>query len=226
MAESHAAEVMTAESLAMDLLTTYRESESLDYWLQQTTGKLLKYVAQHNELIKFRTALNKISAIRDSIVGKQGFNFSEHAYPLVAALDEAGFPGAGYEVASKNFGTMLERTTKAEAEVVQLRIIIADQAHHRAADLAKIAEQSARIVELNSSLINIHMVMANANVLLTEGAQRIADLERELAQRWRFSDVLDVINAYYWNGEARCNPITLEERLTKASERIKAGDHG
>lgn len=58
----------------------------------------------------------KVSAIRDSIVGSQQFNWSEHAYPLVAALGEAGFNGAGHEIASKNFGTLLDRLEKAEAE--------------------------------------------------------------------------------------------------------------
>lgn len=58
----------------------------------------------------------RVSAIRDSIVGSQQFNWSEHAYPLVAALDAAGFNGAGYKIASANFGTLLDRLEKAEAE--------------------------------------------------------------------------------------------------------------
>lgn len=36
---------------------------------------------------RFKLALDKINGIRNSIIGIQGFNFSEHAYPLVAALD-------------------------------------------------------------------------------------------------------------------------------------------
>jgi hypothetical protein len=70
---------------------------------------------------RLTAALTKISAIRDSIVGCQGFNFSEHAYPLVAALDAAGFEGACYEIASKNLGTLIERANKAEAEVDRMR---------------------------------------------------------------------------------------------------------
>ena len=54
-------------------------------------------------------ALTKISAIRDSIIGMQGFNFSEHAYPLVAALGEAGYQGAGYEISRANLGTLIEQ---------------------------------------------------------------------------------------------------------------------
>lgn len=65
--------------------------------------------------------LTKISAIRDSIVGMQGFNFSEHAYPLVAALNEAGFPGAGYEISRKNLGTLIEQIEMAESELAKSR---------------------------------------------------------------------------------------------------------
>jgi hypothetical protein len=61
-------------------------------------------------------ALTKISAIRDSIVGQQGFNFSEHAYPLVAALKAAGYEGAGYEISRKNLGTLIEQIKTCEAE--------------------------------------------------------------------------------------------------------------
>jgi hypothetical protein len=67
------------------------------------------------ELAKMRGALEKVSAIRDSIVGMQGFNFSEHAYPLVAALKEAGFEGSGYEIARANLGTLIEQRDAAIA---------------------------------------------------------------------------------------------------------------
>lgn len=73
------------------------------------------------EVERFRGALTKINEIRNSIVGVQGFNFSEHAYPLVAALNEAGFEGLPYPEAMANVGTVIERATKAEAEVERLR---------------------------------------------------------------------------------------------------------
>lgn len=66
-------------------------------------------------------ALTKINEIRNSIVGAQTFNFSEHAYPLVEALKEAGFEGLPYPEARANVGTLIERATKSEAEVVKLR---------------------------------------------------------------------------------------------------------
>ena len=73
------------------------------------------------EVERLKSALTKISGIRDSMIGCQKVNWSEHVYPLVAALDETGFEGASYEVARDQIGTLLERTNKAEAEVEELR---------------------------------------------------------------------------------------------------------
>lgn len=69
-------------------------------------------------------ALEKINAIRNSIVGYQGFNFSEHAYPLVAALEEAGIKGASYAGNRANLGTLLERNAALEANVARLDEVI------------------------------------------------------------------------------------------------------
>jgi hypothetical protein len=71
--------------------------------------------AQRDEIERLKATLQKISDIRDSIVGMQGFNFSEHAYPLVAALTEAGFEGKGYEISRKNLGTLIEQIEAADA---------------------------------------------------------------------------------------------------------------
>lgn len=51
---------------------------------------------------RYKTALEKIDAIRNDIVGTQSLGFSRHVYPLVAALDEAGFGGLGYEAAREH----------------------------------------------------------------------------------------------------------------------------
>ena len=56
----------------------------------------------------YQKTLQKISDIRDSMIGLQQLNWSEHIYPLVAALDEAGFKGAGYKIARENAGTMFD----------------------------------------------------------------------------------------------------------------------
>ena len=74
-----------------------------------------------------RAALQKISEIRDSIIGLQKFNWSEHAHPLVAALDAAGFTGTPYEIAHKNTGTLLEQINTAEAEITHLKAQLSEQ---------------------------------------------------------------------------------------------------
>ena len=70
---------------------------------------------------RLREALDKINGIRNSIIGLQTINWSEHIYPLVAALNEAGLEGMHYPAARKNFGTMLDRTNAAEEETATLR---------------------------------------------------------------------------------------------------------
>ena len=92
-----------------------------------TSGKLFDFVnavgsviaaleSARRERDTLDVALTKVSAIRDSIVGMQGFHFSEHAYPLVAVLDGAGYKGAGYEISRANLGTLIEQRDKATAE--------------------------------------------------------------------------------------------------------------
>ena len=74
-----------------------------------------------DECERLRAAMRTISGIRDSIIGAQALNWSEHVYPLVAALDGAGFTGAGYETARANVGTLLQRIATLEAELAQAR---------------------------------------------------------------------------------------------------------
>lgn len=59
-------------------------------------------------------ALTKIDAIRNSIIGCQSVNWSEHIYPLVAALNEAGFEGQEYEDARENVGALIDRANASE----------------------------------------------------------------------------------------------------------------
>jgi len=70
---------------------------------------------------KNKTALLKINDIRNSIIGFQKINWSEHIYPLVAALDEAGIEGMGYPKAREYYGSLMERCNKAEAALEGLR---------------------------------------------------------------------------------------------------------
>lgn len=78
---------------------------------------------------RLREALTKINRIRNSIVAHQSCNFSEHVYPLVAALNEAGIPGMPYPEALAYFGPVTERAAKAELKL--------DQWQKCAAELAK-----------------------------------------------------------------------------------------
>lgn len=57
----------------------------------------------------------KVNAIRNSIVGMHGFSFSKHAYPLVEALDAAGFVGLGYSEERANPATLVARVRELEA---------------------------------------------------------------------------------------------------------------
>ena len=75
---------------------------------------------------EYRNALEKINELRNSMVAMQGFNFSEHLYPLVATLNAVGLEGADYPEALENFGTMLERTNKAQAESKRYRAALED----------------------------------------------------------------------------------------------------
>lgn len=86
----------------------------------------VQHIADENGALRARAeraeaALTKINEIRNSIVGSQTINFSEHLYPLVAALNEAGFAGLPYPEARANVGTLLARAERAEAEVHRLK---------------------------------------------------------------------------------------------------------
>lgn len=62
-----------------------------------------------------RQALEGINAIRNSIIGAQTWNWSEHGYPLVSLLNRAGFPGLPYPEAQANIGTLIDFRERALA---------------------------------------------------------------------------------------------------------------
>ena len=66
----------------------------------------------------------KVNAIRNSIIGAQTVNWSEHVYPLVAALNAAGFNGLGYEEARKSVGTLIERNDALSAELARVKALV------------------------------------------------------------------------------------------------------
>lgn len=61
-------------------------------------------------------ALRKINDIRNSIIGHQTINWSEHVYPLVAALDEAGVKGMSYPDAKAHCQSLHDQLKAAEAQ--------------------------------------------------------------------------------------------------------------
>jgi len=72
-------------------------------------------------LMRANAVLSKINDIRNSVVGTQTVNWSEHIYPLVAALEDSGIAGMPYPEALENFGTLIERTNAAESALAALR---------------------------------------------------------------------------------------------------------
>lgn len=101
-------------------------SMSVRWTLQATTEKR----PPGTRLTVLETVIAKVNDIRNSIIGCQTVNWSEHIYPLVAALEEAGVEGAGYPSSRANVGTMLERTLAAESEADRLRAITLDLQKH------------------------------------------------------------------------------------------------
>lgn len=69
---------------------------------------------------KLRTALEKINEIRNSIVGFQTISWSEHVYPLVAALEEAGFEGLPYRETRGKAVSLIDQVKSAEERIEQL----------------------------------------------------------------------------------------------------------
>ena len=107
------------------------------------------------EVERLRAFGEKVNAIRDSIVGAQALNWSEHAYPLVAALDEAGFVGKGYEIARANLGTLIEQIKKAEAEVERLRDTVRKREQEHLEACAEADEHRAENEKLRAQLRDV-----------------------------------------------------------------------
>ena len=111
--------------------------EKLDRWRQQCIDAggngatdIITILCDELEVAQEKVSLldvtlMKINVIRESIVGLQTVNFSEHIYPLVAALNTAGYKGLGYPESKKNLGTLLQQRDIAEAISVDLRTKIA-----------------------------------------------------------------------------------------------------
>jgi hypothetical protein len=95
-------------------------------------------------LEQYQEALEKISAIRDSIIGFQNVGWSEHIYPLVAALHEAGFDGVGYDRARENVSTLLAITKAAEDRALTAERLLAEARAEMTKLLKKIESRKDR----------------------------------------------------------------------------------
>lgn len=102
----------------------YRYDHDEGCWVDgvETVGNAVEIIIDiRAKLEAAEKSLEKINDIRNSIVGMQKINWSEHIYPLVAALNEAGLKGMGYPKAMPYFGTLIERTKSAEQECNNLQ---------------------------------------------------------------------------------------------------------
>lgn len=59
-------------------------------------------------------ALIGINGIRNSIIGAQNINWSEHIYPLVSLLNRAGYFGKPYPEAKAYIGSLIDRAAELE----------------------------------------------------------------------------------------------------------------
>lgn len=136
------------------------------------------------ELAEAKTALSKINEIRNSIIAFQSINWSEHIYPLVAALNEAGIEGMGYDNAKAKFGTMLERTNAAENEAARLSVDLAKcQAACGAKDeaLKPFAQILDELHDTDTVLVGVtgkQMKAANAAIATDCGSEVTRRVER------------------------------------------------
>jgi DNA-directed RNA polymerase subunit RPC12/RpoP len=129
--------------------------------------------------------LKTISAIRDSIIGAQTVNWSEHVYPLVAALDAAWFAGAPFSVARENVGTLVEQRNAAIARAETAERVcleMADQAYGRLPEAWTVALAGMRAkFERDRRTTAQRMRAERAEAALAEAFFRVDNVEAELS---------------------------------------------
>ena len=131
------------------------------------------------EVERLSTALRKVSDIRDSIVGAQTFNFSEHAYPLVAVLDGAGFKGAGYEIARANLGTLIDNCKRAADERDALREQLATMTGNWKLERGDRQHFEAELATAEQNLVDAQRIRARLEAELAALTRRQDELERQ-----------------------------------------------
>lgn len=176
------------------------------------------------------TALAKINDIRNSIIGLQAFNWSEHAYPLVAALNKAGIEGLEYPEARANVGTLLERANKAEAEVAEQAklhayfVQLAEQQHREDEAHAQAAE--ATVAELRAEVERLTGLNTRAFKNYTEAEMRTSKIAAERdAARAALAPMRAVVDAArcirHWHN-TNYNPKTGEtEGMVVSAQHVR-----
>lgn len=159
-------------------------------------------------------AMMKIDAIRNDIVGRQTVSWSAHIYPLVAALEDAGFPGVGCDKASEMAKTASERITELEAALEDSRLL-----HSHDLNVCRMHDdaQKARIAELERDLrisrelyadretawLGLNRELSDGDKQIAEMGARVAELEavfarvRALALDFGFPDAEHVTDAAF-----------------------------
>jgi hypothetical protein len=115
-------------------------------------------------------ALKAINEIRNSIIGLQSLNWSEHVYPLVAALDKAGYQGMDYPEARANYGTMLERAVKAEDALEALTANSSTQPATQAPSTQQSAEAASELEFNATRLRNVARLVGIENAIPQDDA--------------------------------------------------------
>jgi len=103
------------------------------------------------EIERLRVALTKINDIRNNVIGAQSIGWSSTIYPLVAALEEAGFEGDGYEQAKDRIVTWQTEIGRLRAALTEIERITWREGNSRhdlsksLVDVRKIAKEFAAL---------------------------------------------------------------------------------
>lgn len=170
----------TADDLERDAEQEYDEygSGTRRAWIRRT--------------VTAERALLKINEIRNSIIGLQTVDWSEHIYPLVCELNKAGIKGMEYPEAKSNYGTMLERLVAAERERDELKTLLKNRDAKFASSMAENERHVDAVIKENEGLcaeverLKMEIVgYQKANDLLLKGMESQADLMDGMKQKLR-----------------------------------------
>lgn len=143
------------------------------------------------EVQRLRGALEKINEIRNDIIGRQSVNWSAHIYPLVAALDEAGFKGLPYDKARER----VEATIKA-ARGMAAQAWCTDETREMVMN-TKLCDAFAEILFTFLEALEFYALLGNWQDM--KGGQKESACDHDLGSRARAAlgrpdrDVMEII---------------------------------